>query len=139
MDELRVSVELENYDDWSFVSHGWEPQLLVRRAVAEVLVAPETSMLVLPRDLVDLLGLETTDRCMVEHADGKREEANLTTLVRLTVAGRTAEVPAIVMPNGAEPTLGQVPLSILDLHADYATQRLMPRPESPHRPFVKLK
>ena len=118
---------------------GWEPRLLVRRTVVDVLVAPETSMLDLPRDLVDLLGLETTDRCMVEHSDGTREEANLTTLVRISVAGRTAEVPAIVMPNGVEPALGQVPLSILDLHADYANQRLMPRPESPHRPFVKLK
>lgn len=139
MDELRVSVQFENYDDWSLVSRGLAPELLVRRAVVDVLVAPETSMLVLPRNLVDLLGLETTDRCLVEHSDGKCEEANLTTLVRISVAGRTAEVPAIVMPDGADPALRHVPLSILDLHADYANQRLMPRPESPHRPFVKLK
>jgi predicted aspartyl protease len=137
--EVRVEVPLENYADCIDASRGLAPATGVRETNVDLLIDTETSMLVLPRGLVEFLGLELTHRCVVEHSDGRREEADVAALVRLSASGRTAEVQGVVAPEGSEPTLGQIPLKILDLLVDCTHQLLVPRPESPFKPFSKLK
>ena len=44
----------------------------------------------------------------------------------------------IVGPPMSEPLVGQIVLEALDLIADWATQTLTPRPESPDRPLLKV-
>ncbi|MBC7106582.1 MAG: hypothetical protein H5T97_11640, partial [Firmicutes bacterium] len=45
----------------------------------------------------------------------------------------------VVGPPGSEPLLGQIVLERLDLLVDPREGRLVPRPESPYVPSLKLK
>ena len=137
--EVRVSVELQNYDDVRDAARGRLSTDSVRRATIDVLVDTGASMLVLPRDLVDSLGLETIDRSVVEYADGRRGEVDVAGTVRIRVSGRTAETRAIVGPAGTEPLLGQIVLEMMDLLVDCGRNELVPRPESPYMPSYKIK
>jgi clan AA aspartic protease len=137
--EVKVSVELENYDDWSAARSGYLAVDMIRTERVEMLVDTGAANLFLPADLVERLGLAQLGTSAVEYADGRRDELNVAGIVRVSVAGRTAEVRALVGPEGTEPLLGQVPLEILDLLVDCTRQRLVPRPESPSQPFSKLK
>lgn len=137
--EVRVSVELENYDDRRDADRGRISQDAVRRASIQILVDTGASMLVLPRDLVASLGLETIDRSVVEYADGRREEVDVAGIVRVLVGGRVAETRALVGPAGTEPLLGQIVLEIMDLLVDCGRNQLVPRPESPRLPSYKIK
>ena len=60
-------------------------------------------------------------------------------VVSVRVAGRNVETNCVVGPPGSEPLLGQIVLEEADLLIDCANQRLIPRPESPYLPTLKLK
>jgi predicted aspartyl protease len=137
--EVRIDVDLQNYDDWSAARSGYLAEELVRHKTIPMLVDTDAANLFLPRELVDELGLSALGSTSVEYADGRREQLDVAGVARLSVAGRTAEVRCIVGPVGVEALLGQVPLKILDLLVDCGSQRLVPRPDSPDRPFSKLK
>lgn len=49
------------------------------------------------------------------------------------------ETECVVGPPGSEPLLGQIVLERLDLLVDCAQEKLVPRPESPYLPLLKLK
>ena len=55
------------------------------------------------------------------------------------VGKRSASVNCIVGPHGNEPWLGPIVLEAMDLLVDCARQALVPRPESPFLPMLKLK
>jgi clan AA aspartic protease len=137
--EVRVQVQLENYDDWSAARAGYLSGDLVRAVTVDMLVDTGAANLLLGRDVVEQLGLAHLGTMVVEYADGRRDELDVAGIVRLSVGGRVAEVRALVGPESIEPLLGQVPLEILDLLVDCSQQRLVPRPDSPINPFSKLK
>ena len=137
--EVRVSVELQNYDDVRDAARGRLSNDSIRRATIDVLVDTGASMLVLPRDLVESLGLETIDRSAVEYADGRRDEVDVAGMVRVVASGRTATAPCLVGPSGTEPLLGQIVLEMMDLLVDCGRNQLVPRPESPYMPSYKIK
>jgi len=137
--EVRVTVELLNHDDVRDVARGLLSSDAVRRAPATLLVDTGSQMLVLPRDVVELLGLEMIDRSIVEYADGRREEVDVAGMVRLSVSGRIAIVPCVVGPAGTEPLLGQIVLEMMDLLVDCGRNQRVARPESPHVASYKLK
>jgi hypothetical protein len=96
-------------------------------------------MLVLPQDLVEALGLRTLRKAIVTYADERKEERNVAGVVSVKVAGRSVETTCVVGPPGSEPLLGQIVLAEADLLVDCVNQRLIPRPESPYLPTLKLK
>ncbi len=68
-----------------------------------------------------------------------KRNATLRESYRCGVAGRNVETNCVVGPPGSEPLLGQIVLEEADLLIDCANQRLIPRPESPYLPTLKLK
>jgi clan AA aspartic protease len=137
--EVRVPLVLENYVDWSNARAGLLSQDSVRGTEVTALVDTGASMLVLPEDVVDVLGLEILGSSIVEYADGRRGEIRNAGIVRVSVSGRVAEARCLVGPAGSEPLLGQLILEITDLLVDCSRQQLVPRPESPYMPSYKLK
>lgn len=76
---------------------------------------------------------------IVTYADERREERPLAGIVTVRIGSRSTNVNCIVGPPGSEPLLGQIVLEAMDLLVDCSQQRLVPRPESPYLPMLKLK
>ena len=139
MGEVKVSIQLENYSDLVLAQGKHLAESAVRRQQVKVLVATGAVMLMLPRDLVEALGLATLGRVIVTYADERREERDTAGVVRVTVDGRAMETRCVVGPPGSEPLLGQVVLEETDLLVDPTNQCLIPRPDSPFLPTLKMK
>lgn len=139
MSEVKVEVELENTVDRGLVQRGLLNQDQVRSFKARVLTNTGAVMLVLPQDYVEALGLPEIRKIVVTYADERKEERPVAGPVTVRVDNRGATVDCIVGPPNSEPLLGHVVLEIMDLLVDATQQRLVPRPESPFLPELKVK
>ncbi|MFN0148352.1 MAG: retroviral-like aspartic protease family protein [Dehalococcoidia bacterium] len=137
--EVVVAVRLENPLDRHLARRGQLPADDVRATTIDILVDTGASSLVLPQDVVEVLGIEQLDTTIVEYADGRQEERPVAGPVAVEVLGRTRNFDCVVGAPGTEPLLGQVVLEMLDFLVDCKDQRLVPRPESPNRTFYRLK
>jgi predicted aspartyl protease len=97
-------------------------------------------MLVLPQDLVERLGLEIRpEKIIVTFADERKEARPVAGTLTVRVGDRSMETDCVVNPPASEPLLGQIILERLDLLVDCKEGKLVPRPESPYLPMLKLK
>lgn len=139
MGDVYVEIELENYADRLLAARGHLESGAVREARVRALTDTGAVMMVLPEDLVDALGLERWDKVMVTYADERREQRDTAGPLLVRVARRRMVTECVVGPPGSEPLLGQIVLERLDLLVDPREGRLVPRPESPYVPSLKLK
>lgn len=139
MGEIVVDLQLENYSDGVLQRHGHLPAAQVRTLTVKALVDTGAVMLVLPQDVVDSLGLESQRKVIVSYADERKEERPVAGVVTLRIGNRMMMTECVVGPPLSEPLIGQLVLEELDLLADASRQTLVPRPESPHFPLLKLK
>lgn len=139
MGDVYVKLEIENYADRVLAQRGHLDEDAVRSERIEVLTDTGATMLVLPEDLVDSLGLERMGKVIVTYADERKEERETAGVVRIRVGERSMETRCVVGPPSSEPLLGQVILEELDLLVDCREGELIPRPESPYFPTLKLK
>ena len=137
--EVRVEAVLTNLADQTLANRGVIRPDEIRQLRVRVVVDTGESMLVLPEDMADALGLDQLDTTLVQYADDRTEERSVAEVVRVEVAGRSAEVRCVVGPSGSEPSLGQIVLEITDLLVDCSRQQLVSRPQSPYMPSYKLK
>ena len=136
---VYVELELENYADRVLAKRGYLDQEAVRAQKVKVLADTGSTMLVLPEDLVDALGLERQGKVVAIYADERKEERDTAGVNTVRVAGRSMETRCVVGPPGSEPLLGQIVLEELDLLVDSKERKLVPKPESPYLPTLKLK
>jgi len=139
MGEVKVEVQLENAVDRGMELRGVLEPEKVRAFKASVLVDSGAMTLVLPQEQVEALGLLEVGKVIVRYADERKEERPVASAVTVRVGDRAATLDCVVGPPNSEPLLGQVPLEIMDLIVDCAEQKLVPRPESPFLPLIKLK
>lgn len=139
MGEVKVELELENALDRERIRLGQISEQQVRLARVQALVDSGAVMLVLPQDLVEALGLREVGKAIVTYADERREERPLAGIVTVRVGNRTTSLNCVVGPPNSEPVLGHVVLETMDLLVDCTQQKLVPRPESPFLPLLKLK
>ena len=139
MGEVKVEVQLENAVDRGMELRGVLEPEKVRAFKASVLVDSGAMTLVLPQEQVEALGLLEVGKVIVRYVDERKEERPVASAVTVRVGDRAATLDCVVGPPNSEPLLGQVPLEIMDLIVDCAEQKLVPRPESPFLPLIKLK
>lgn len=139
MGDVYVELELENYTDRVLAKRGYLDENSIRSAKVRVSTDTGVTMLVLPEDLVDALGLERMGKVIVTHADERKEERETAGVVTVRVGKREMETRCVVGPPGSEPLLGQIILEELDLLVEPKEGKLVPRPESPYLPTLKLK
>jgi clan AA aspartic protease len=139
MGEVKVNIELENAIDRERWRLGQISEGEIRSAKIKTLVDSGAVMIVLPQDLVEVLGLREVGKVIVTYADERREQRPVAGIVTVKVGDRATNLNCVVGPPGSEPLLGQVVLEVLDLLVDCTEQRLVPRPESPFFPLLKLK
>lgn len=139
MGEVKVELELENAVDQELVRLGYLKPEQLRVAKVQGLADSGAVMLVLPQDLVEALGLREAGKVIVTYADERKEERPLAGIVTVRIGNRSTSLNCVVGPPASEPLIGQVVLETLDLLVDCVQQKLVPRPESPFLPQLKLK
>ena len=136
MGEIVVSVGLENYVDRSNARSGVRTEP-VRRARVDGVVDTGAVMLVLPRNVVERLGLDPLRTAVVTYADERRDERPVAGPVAVEVCDRFMVTECVVDPPSSEALIGRIVLEALDLIADCANRTLTPR--TPDYPTLKLK
>lgn len=139
MGEVKVELVFENAVDQELVRLGYLKPEQLRVAKVQGLVDSGAVMLVLPQDLVEALGLREAGKVIVTYADERKEERPLAGIVTVRIGNRSTSLNCVVGPPASEPLIGQVVLETLDLLVDCVQQKLVPRPESPFLPQLKLK
>ncbi len=110
----------------------------VREVEKEVLVDTGATMLTLPEEVVEELGLTRGRFITASYADGSKKRGQIARGINIEVMGREAEVECVVEAPGTQILLGQIPLEAMDLIVDPKTGKLIPRPESPDMPLIDI-
>ena len=123
MDRVSVTFELSNYRDVLLVRHGLLAPDRIRRVTVEGVVNAKAMHMVLPKSVVDLLGLPVS-KLPARHMGQNRDMVN-DAFVQLL--GRSGVHNAIVDPNRTDALLGAIVMEDLDLIVDCGKNKLIPR------------
>ena len=91
------------------------------------LVDTGASLVCLPMDIIERLGLYEVEKTMVETAEGQREK-RLFDPVRIHIMDRIGDFGVMELPTGTQPLLGVFPLEVLDLHPNLQEEVLEGNP-----------
>lgn len=104
----------------------------------EAVIDTGATMVVLPQNIVNELGLKKIREVKVKYANNKTESKSVYGVVTLEIKGRTGNFDVLAEVEGSQPLIGQVVLEILDLVVDPRTRKLIPNPASPETPMVEI-
>ena len=139
MGEIVVDAELENPIDRGVFERGYGKESDIRRTSVRAGVDTGAVMLMLPQNVVERLGAAVSGTVIVTYADERREKRRTAGPLTLRLCNRSMPADCVVGPPLSEPLIGQIVLDRLDLLAERTNRVLVPRPESPDYPLIKLK
>ncbi len=138
MGRVLTTAKLTNVFDQDRAKAGELQPREVRTVEVEGLVDTGATMLVLPGDVVQKLGVPLVREVTVTYANGGKAQRSIARGIVIEIQGRDAIVDAIVEPEAKTVLIGQVPLEVMDLIVDPKKATLGPRPESPDSPLIEL-
>lgn len=136
MGAVRVKVKLTNAIDEELVKRGLLNPNLLRTYEAEALIDTGAVRTALPAEIVQHLGLRIRSQERAKYADGREETVGVTGPVIIEMEERETIEAAMVL--GDTILIGQTVLETLDLLVDCKNQRLIPNPENPERPVLRV-
>jgi len=113
----------------------FEPEKSVE---VEAVIDTGATMVVLPKDIVEELGLRKMREVKVRYANNKVETKPIYGVVNIELKGRSANLDVLVEEKGSQPLIGQVLLELLDLIVEPKTRKLIPNPASPEMPMMEI-
>ena len=137
MGEIHERVTLTNAVDEALARNGALRPDQVRQVTVDAIVDTGAVRSVLPRHVVDQLGLGVIGRQVAQDADGRSESVDLAGPVTFQCQSRKTLEEALVL--GAEVLIGQTVLEKMDLLADCNARRLVPHPGRPNRPVSMVR
>jgi len=138
MGKVMQRIKLVNSVDEELALRGALPADQVRSLEIEALVDTGATMLVLPADVIEKLGVRILGHRNVRYADGRTSPIPWVGGVKITILGRETIVTALVEGAGTTPLIGQIPLEELDLLVDPKSRELRVNPASPDTPLLDL-
>jgi clan AA aspartic protease len=96
------------------------------------------TMLALPLDVIEQLGLQKFKEVNVRYADHRTGKKDVYRIVTVEIQGRAGDFDVIGEERGSQPLIGQTVLEELDLVVNPKTQSLIPNPESPDIPLLEM-
>lgn len=139
MGEVMAIARFRNIVDVGAAMRGYIPPEQVLASERKCLVDSGAVMVLLPEDEADRLHLIRGEKVTVTYADERTEKLATGRGLEVTIGDRSVVTDCVIGPPLCEPLIGQLVLEGMDLLVDCAGHRLMPRPESPDRPSLKLK
>src|SRR5262245_11107984 len=135
---LQVAARVENLGDLLNAQRGLcKPEFVRSLDIPDALIAPATSCFALPARLVAQLKLQRRATRKTRTADGFHF-LGASGPFRLTVQERECAVDVLNVPDGCPVLIGQIPLRLLDLVFDPATNKLMGNPDHDGHPMADL-
>jgi clan AA aspartic protease len=104
----------------------------------EAVVDTGATMLVLPADVIEELGLRKFREVRVRYANNSKRLRAVYGIVTLDLHGRSGHFDVLEEERGSQPLVGQMVLEELDLVVDAKARRLVPNPESPDVPLLEI-
>lgn len=138
MGKVETKVILTNYDDVVAAKRGLIQPEEVRKLEAVGLLDTGATRLILPQDIVDKLGLETSRKVTVVYGDNRKGEKKIAGVVSVQIDNRTEETSCIVEETGAKILIGQIVLEGMDLYVDFKSGKLIPRPGYEDMPLMEI-
>lgn len=125
----RFSIEFQvaNNEDVVMVKQKALPKERVRRLTVRGTVDSGAARLVLPKSVVQQLGLPPANKVKVRYADHRTRTRGTVEQVQVEIQGRHGTFTAIVEPTRTEALIGAIVLEDLDFLIDCQNQRLVPR------------
>ena len=127
MGRFAVGIELANNRDLLKAEDGELPEVKVRRIRIRGVVDTGASRLVIPKSVVEQLGLKVTGKVGVRYADGRRAVRSVVDNVHVSLLGRSSVFKATVEPKRDSVLIGAIVLEDLDFLVDPQQERLLPR------------
>jgi predicted aspartyl protease len=124
---FSVDFEVSNLADVHLAEHGYIHPDQVRRVQLRGLVDCGASRLVLPKKVVESLGLKPSSTVTVRYADGRRAVRPAVQDVQVKLLGRRSAFDATVEPRRKTALIGALVLEALDFLVDPSQERLVPR------------
>ena len=138
MGEIVVDVEVENPVDRDSFERGHGREADIRHESMKAVVDTGAVIPMLPREVVERLGVSAQGAVTVSCADERTEERPVAGPITMRLCDRSMSVDCVVGPPLSEALIGQIVLEALDLVADCRNRTLGPNPASPDRPSLKL-
>jgi clan AA aspartic protease len=125
----RFSIEFQvaNGGDVLKAKEGTLPEDQVRRVTIRGVVDSGAGRLLLPKSVMQQLGLPQGDKVKVRYADGRTRMRVTAEFVQVEIQGRRGTFTAVVEPTRSEALIGAIVLEDLDFLVDCLHQRLVPR------------
>jgi clan AA aspartic protease len=136
--KVMETIRLSNDYDFAAAQAGTRDPADVRSLEISALVDTAATMLVLPADIVEQLGLPVRGQRKVRYANDSVETIPWVVGVKIEIRGREAVVSALVVPAGSTPLIGQIPLEEMDFVVDPKSRELRPNPASPDSPLLDV-
>jgi predicted aspartyl protease len=137
MGEVRVKVKLTNSFDRALARRGRIENSEIRQYEADALIDTGAVSSVVPKFVMEKLGLMREGYRLAEYADGRKDTVDLTEPIHFEIFGRESTEGAMVL--GDEVIIGQTILEVTDLLVDCANRKVIPNPAHPDQPVVKIK
>jgi clan AA aspartic protease len=104
----------------------------------EAVIDTGATMLVLPQEVVEQLGLKKMREVNVRYANNKAESKAVYGVVTAEIKGRAGEFNVLAEVEGSQPLVGQIVLEQLDLVVDPGARCIVANPRSPEVPMVEI-
>lgn len=127
MGRVTAEIALTNYGDLILAENGVIPPEKVRRATVSGIVDTGAARLVLPKSVVDKLGLEPVTSVSVRYADQRTAKRDVVRNVWLELCGRGGDFNAIIEPDRTDALIGAIIMEDLDLIVDCTRNEVRPR------------
>lgn len=104
----------------------------------EAVIDTGATMVVLPQDVVDRLGLRKIREASVRYANNKRELKSVYGVATIEIRGRMGNFDVLAEAEGSHPLIGRVVLEVLELVVDPGSRTLAPNPMPAEMPTVEI-
>lgn len=136
MGAVRVQVKLTNAVDEELVNRGLLNPSLLRVCELQALVDTGATRTIIPNSVVQEFGLRIRTQEVAEYGDARQETIGVTEPIIIELLGRQTIESAMV--TGNEVMIGQTVLETLNLLLDCKNQQLIPNPEHPNQPVLRV-
>lgn len=137
MGEVRVRIKISNAMDEGMARRGQLPKDQIRRAEVEAVVDTGAVRSVMPRPLMDQLGLMEQHRTLARYADGRADSVVFSEPATIEILGREVSENFLIL--GDEVLLGQTALEATDLLVDCNRRSVIPNPDHPNAPVIRIR
>lgn len=128
MGHIFQEAKIQNNEDLGMAKAGYIHANQVRALGVNFLVDTGATMICLPMDMIEQLGLDEIETLKIETADGPKDK-RLFGSIRLRIMDRSGTFDVIELPDGTTPLLGAVPLQTLDLYPNPSKEILESNPK----------